>query len=136
MHVRRGDYVNDTATRSVHGACSVEYYTNAFAYMQQQFPDAAFIFFSDEPAWVHDTFIKHLPGSMVMQNNNGADSWKDMYLMSQCNHHIIANSSFSWWGAWLNSKKDKTVIAPKQWFADTIKNETTTDLIPGNWIRL
>ncbi len=136
VHVRRADYVNDPAIYAVHGICSIDYYKKAFDYMQQQFEKAVFVFFSDDPAWVQHTFLSYLPGSFIVTNNHAADSWKDMCLMSSCKHHIIANSSFSWWGAWLNSSPDKKVIAPKSWFADTAKNETTTDLIPENWTRL
>ncbi len=136
VHVRRGDYIEDKAINAIHGTCSIEYYKNAFAYFQKQLPGVDFVFFSDDPAWVENTFLQHLPGSILIQNNDGADSWKDMYLMSKCNHHIIANSSFSWWGAWLNDRKDKIVIAPKIWFADKTKNESINDLIPEGWIRL
>ena len=136
VHIRRGDYVNDIAINAVHGCCDIAYYTKAFAYMQQQLGTVAFVFFSDDPAWVNETFLRQLPDSILIKNNDGADSWKDMYLMSKCRHHIIANSSFSWWGAWLNDNLDKKVIAPKIWFADEKRNKATTDLIPANWIRL
>ena len=136
VHIRRGDYVNDIAINAVHGCCNIAYYTKAFAYMQQQYGTVAFVFFSDDPAWVNETFLRQLPGSILIKINGGADSWKDMYLMSKCRHHIIANSSFSWWGAWLNDTIDKTVVAPKIWFADEKRNEATTHLIPANWTRL
>ena len=136
VHIRRGDYVNDIAINAVHGCCNIAYYTKACAYMQQQYGTVAFVFFSDDPDWVQETFLPQMPGSILIKNNDGADSWKDMYLMSKCRHHIIANSSFSWWGAWLNDNLDKKVIAPKIWFADEKRNKATTDLIPANWIRL
>lgn len=136
VHVRRADYVNDPAIHAVHGTCSIDYYTKAFLYMQEQLGNVAFVFFSDDPAWVKQMFLPRLPGSLLVENNTTVNNWKDMYLMSNCKHHIIANSSFSWWGAWLNNSPGKKVIAPKNWFADAAKNETTTDLIPENWIRL
>ncbi len=135
VHVRRADYLHP-AIAAQHGTCSEEYYIAAIQYIQSSFPLAIFYFFSDDPAWVKNVFTDHLPNSVLVKNNTGANSWKDMYLMSKCRHHIIANSSFSWWGAWLNDQPEKMVIAPKRWFADSKRNDTTCDLIPANWIRL
>ena len=136
VHVRRGDYLKDPLTNAFHGTCNIEYYRKAFEYMKQQCSDVIFVFFSDDQSWVKETFMQQLSGSILVENNSESDNWKDMYLMSKCNHHIIANSSFSWWGAWLNNKADKIVIAPENWFADKEKNEQTHDNIPPSWIRL
>jgi hypothetical protein len=93
-----------------------------------------FVFFSDDGGWVKRQF-EDLPYSKIfIDHNKEENSWKDMLLMSSCSHTIIANSSFSWWAAWLNTNPEKIVIAPKIWFADTEKD--TNDLIPSQWIRL
>ena len=135
VHVRRGDYLHP-AIAAQHGTCSVEYYRQAIEKIRTAFPAAVFYFFTDDASWVQNEFIDKIPGSVLVKNNTGANSWKDMYLMSKCSHHIIANSSFSWWGAWLNDEPGKIVIAPKTWFADKKRNEATADLIPANWSRL
>ena len=135
VHVRRADYLHP-AIAAQHGICSEAYYKAAIQYIQSSFPSAVFYFFSDDAAWVEKVLTDHLPNSVLVKNNTGANSWKDLYLMSKCKHHIIANSSFSWWGAWLNDQPGKIVIAPKTWFADIKRNEATADLIPANWMRL
>ena len=87
--------------------------------------------FSDDIEWVKSNL--HYEDMTFVDWNTGADSWQDMYIMSQCKYNIIANSTFSWWGAWLNKTPDKIVIAPKQW----MKEETNqSDIIPETWIRL
>ena len=83
--------------------------------------------------WVKDNLKTDLPMTFI-EHNQGKRSYEDMYLMSQCKHHIIANSSFSWWGAWLNPSKEKIVIAPKKWFFDSDKDES--DIIPETWLKI
>ena len=132
VHVRRGDYVSNKQTNSVHGVCSLDYYRAAIQSIIGRVENPVFFIFSDDIAWVKDnlTFSSH---SVFVDHNTGKQSYNDMYLMSLCQHHIIANSSFSWWGAWLGSNVKKIVIAPKQWFT----NDTVTDdLIPKSWLRL
>jgi hypothetical protein len=129
VHVRRGDYVSDPQTRIFHGNCSWEYYENAMRFMRERTGDAKFFFFSDEPEWLA---ADQLDGVVVA----GLSPHEDMCLMSRCRHQIIANSSFSWWGAWLNNAPAKIVIAPKQWFANEKMEQQTGDLIPPGWIRL
>jgi hypothetical protein len=135
IHVRRGDYVNNKAINLVHGACSLDYYKKAltlFDLTQHQL-----YFFSDDINWVKEKFnFIDLNTSTFVDWNNGENAWQDMHLMSKCKHFIIANSSFSWWGAWLSIYKDKKVIAPKQWFNDQFKNNQTKDLIPTSWIKV
>lgn len=136
IHIRRGDYINKPIINKGHGVCSLEYYKDAVAYINNKVTPDHYYLFSDDPDWVQQN-LNFFPGKMTVVNwNKGDDSWKDMYLMSQCGHNIIANSSFSWWGAWLNNRKDKIVIAPKQWFAEEKKNSETETLIPGEWIRM
>ena len=87
--------------------------------------------FSDDIEWVKSNL--HYADMTFVDWNTGEDSWQDMYIMSQCKYNIIANSTFSWWGAWLNNTPDKIVIAPKQWMKEETKR---SDIIPETWIRL
>lgn len=132
LHVRRGDYVQNPATLSVHGVCSVAYYQSAIQYIEQRVPNPHFFVFSDDMQWTAENLRIKAPHELVV-HNRGADSFNDMRLMSQCRHHVVANSSFSWWGAWLNACPDKIVVAPENWFA---RPKNTQDLIPANWVRL
>lgn len=132
LHVRRGDYVANPKALAVHGLCSPDYYHSAVDRIAQELPSSEFFIFSDDIPWVR----KHLRITWpchYIDNNKGAASHNDMHLMSLCRHHIIANSSFSWWGAWLNPRTDKKVIAPKRWFAD---GRPVHDLIPAGWVTL
>lgn len=132
VHVRRGDYASDPKTTAAHGLCPLDYYRAAINYIAEHVHRPNFFVFSDDIAWTKDNLKIDFPHQYI-DHNNGSDSYNDMRLMSLCRHHIIANSSFSWWGAWLNQSVDKIVTAPKRWFA----NETDTqDLIPQNWVRL
>lgn len=132
LHVRRGDYVNNPETTATHGLCSLDYYREAIRYVAERVNSPYFFVFSDDIAWVKNNLKIDFPHQYV-DHNHGAESYNDMRLMSLCQHHIIANSSFSWWGAWLNPSVRKIVVAPKRWFA----NETNTqDLIPHNWVIL
>ena len=133
IHVRRGDYVSNAKTLAVHGTCSLQYYFNAIALLQRHIPDLRLFAFSDDPEWVAAVLKPRYPGLVLVDHNRGEDSYNDMRLMSLCRHHIIANSSFSWWGAWLNPDPAKMVVAPRNWFAN---NTDTTDLIPGGWWRI
>ena len=92
-----------------------------------------FFAFSDEPDWVRDNL--DLPYDMVIVSHNRVErNYEDIRLMARCRHHIVANSSFSWWGAWLNPDPDKMVIAPSRWFADPAKDDS--DLVPQSWLRM
>ena len=132
LHVRRGDYVNNFKTNATHGVCSVEYYRAGIQYISEKVKCPYFFIFSDDIAWVKDNLQLKMACQYV-DHNPGALSFNDMRLMSLCQHHIIANSSFSWWGAWLNSNPDKIVIAPKKWFTN---GRNTSDLIPAGWVNL
>jgi hypothetical protein len=120
VHVRRGDYVSNPQANATHGVCAASYYGQAIAHVAEQHPGAKLFLFSDDPAWVCKHFdTQGLPATVVdlaMSN----EPWHDMHLMSLCKHHIIANSSFSWWGAWLG-EKGGDVYAPKQWFVSSSK---------------
>jgi len=133
MHVRRGDYVTNSLTNEVHGTCSPAYYQQALASVQERVGEVSLFIFSDEPEWVHQNMHFSVPTTYI-SHNQGSASYEDMRLMSLCQHNIIANSSFSWWGAWLNGNPNKVVVAPQQW--NQVTSTDTTDLIPSGWIRL
>lgn len=134
IHIRRGDYVTNEKTQQFHGNCSLEYYSNAIALLASKTKVFTLVFFSDDSQWVKEQF-KTLPYSKFFVDYNiNENSWIDMLLMSFCTHNVIANSSFSWWAAWLNMNPNKIVISPKNWYANLERN--TNDLIPPEWIRL
>lgn len=133
LHVRRGDYVADPTTTAFHGLCSIEWYEQAVNLVLKKIPDAHFYIFSDDYAWVKDHLRLSAPMHFIEPSPDGQEAI-DLHLMSLCQHNIIANSSFSWWGAWLNTNPDKIVIAPQRWFA--AGHQDTIDLIPAKWIRL
>ncbi len=130
LHVRRGDYVTSSSANKMHGVCSLEYYQQAVNEILNRVTDPFFYIFSDDPTWVKQNLRLRAEHTYI-DHNRDDESYNDMRLMSICKHHIIANSSFSWWGAWLNSRKDKIVIAPKRWFNKPID---TQDLIPADWM--
>ena len=132
LHFRRGDYVADARTANYHGICSMDYYRKAVKLVSARVIKPHFFIFSDDAAWVQENFKIEFPVTLV-QHNGPDRAHVDMWLMSLCHHHIIANSSFSWWGAWLNPNPQKIVIAPSKWFKDPSVN--TQDLIPSEWIR-
>lgn len=133
LHVRRGDYVSSEHSSKIHGTCSLDYYKNAIIHIEKSTKNPHFFIFSDDLDWAKAnlTFIDNK--TFVELDKNIPDQ-EEMYLMSKCQHNIIANSSFSWWGAWLNQNADKIVIAPKQWFLDSSMN--IKDLIPDDWVCL
>ncbi|MHB8121806.1 MAG: alpha-1,2-fucosyltransferase [Desulfuromonadaceae bacterium] len=132
MHVRRGDYVTDKKAGAMHGVCNLDYYQSAVGLVVQSLEYPHFFVFSDDPEWVAENLKLHHPVRYI--SNNGSMAHEDLRLMSMCKHHVIANSSFSWWGAWLSTNPDKMVIAPKRWFNDPSIN--TSDLIPSDWQQL
>jgi len=132
LHIRRGDYVKDATTLATHGICSLEYYHAAVKLISEQVEQPEFFIFSDDIEWVKDNLKIDFPTHFI-DHNHGTESYNDMRLMSLCMHNIIANSSFSWWGAWLNQSQNKMVIAPKRWF----NNQTNTvSLYPESWLKL
>ena len=132
LHIRRGDYVSNSAVAERHGVCSLDYYHAAIELIRSQLSNPSIFVFSDDIDWARSNVRTSLPLYFV-DHNIGIESYKDMYFMSQCKHNIIANSSFSWWGAWLNPNHQKIVIAPKLWFKD---KTNTIDLIPEGWVRI
>ena len=134
MHVRRGDYITDPLAITYHGVCSPEYYKSAIAYIEQHVDNPHFFIFSDDYEWSKENFkfINH-PVTCV-QGSEGKD-YEDMELIRECKHNIIANSTFGWWGAWLNPKKDKIMIGPKKWFKNSPKSDIK-DLLTDDWVKL
>lgn len=134
LHIRRGDYVSDSRASATHGTCDLAYYEAAVKYVAARCGQApSFFVFSDDPDWAEANL--QLPFKTVLIRHNGPEkNYEDLRLMSACNHHIIANSTFSWWGAWLNPEKNKIVVAPQRWFVNSAHD--STDLLPAEWVRL
>lgn len=133
IHVRRGDYISVNKTHGCHGVCNSDYYKKAIKLIAVKVKNPYFFIFSDDPGWVKQNLHLEFP-CIYVDYNVGKKDYEDMRLMSKCRHNIIANSSFSWWGAWLNKNKNKVVIVPKRWFKDESLN--TKDLLPKDWIKI
>jgi hypothetical protein len=114
LHVRRGDYVQDTHTNKVHGICDFEYYKKAIEHIKNKVEKPMFYIFSDDISWCKENF-NFLENKVFIDDTKSA--LEDLELMKHCKHNIIANSTFSWWGAWLNDNDNKIVIAPKIWWS-------------------
>lgn len=131
LHIRRGDYVTLESAKKFHGTCSLDYYRKAIAYIAKRVENPHFFLFSDDTDWVVENLKIEYPFTIV--DFNQGKGYLDLNLMKHCKHNIIANSSFSWWGAWLNENPNKIVIAPKKWHTKKLKK---CDIIPKSWIRL
>lgn len=132
IHIRRGDYITNPEALKVHGGiCDLEYYKNSIDIINKKVKNPRFFIFSDDMNWVKNNL--YLENASYIDWNKNGDSYIDMQLMSLCKYNVIANSTFSWWGAWLNLNENKIVIAPKKWFNT---NANTTDLIPESWIKI
>ncbi|MHB9035613.1 MAG: alpha-1,2-fucosyltransferase [Armatimonadota bacterium] len=132
LHIRRGDYLSPH-TYEVHGVCSLEYYESAVRELASEVQQPHFFVFSDDPEWVKRNLRLDYP-TVYVDHNGEAGDYEDLRLMSSCKHHIIANSTFSWWGAWLCANLDKIIIAPRKWFNSSAID--TRDLIPASWRRI
>jgi hypothetical protein len=131
VHVRRGDYLVGVHAAH-HGVCDDDYYRTAFAWMRERLPSPQFFVFSDDPQWVAsrpDLF----EGAIQVLHNGPEQAFQDIRLMSMCSAHVIANSSFSWWGAWLSNGRSDLVVAPARWLAD---GSSVPRLLPSSWSRL
>ena len=133
LHIRRGDYVSNPQTTQYHGVCSLDYYRAAVQHVAERVGEPHFFVFSDDHDWVRANFNIGHSTTLVQVNGPDRGGW-DMALMKACHHHIVANSSFSWWGAWLNPSLDKIVVAPQRWFSGA--SHDTRDLVPSTWTRL
>lgn len=140
LHVRRGDYVTNAHAFKTHFVDLTEYYKRSISVISKKMMEAGmdtephFFVFSDDITWVRQNM--NIPGNatyIVCSNGKNLEDYEELTLMSFCKNNIIANSSFSWWGAWLNRNSEKIVIAPKQW---TAKNTENPNIIPETWIKL
>ncbi len=113
IHIRRGDYLDPVNSRLYSGICTIDYYQRSIQYMQENLQNPKFYFFTDDPQWVKQNLYKD--GMTIVEHQKEDPDYVDMFLMSQCKAHIIANSTFSWWGAWLDSKEGRIVISPTKW---------------------
>lgn len=129
IHIRRDDYLSCDYRNGFGGICTLEYYHRAIMYISQRCEKITFFIFSDDPQWARENMT--IENCIVVDHNKGSNSWQDMYLMHCCKHNIIANSTFSWWGAYLNPNREKIVIAPRVWW-----NGIDDDVVPSGWIRL
>lgn len=127
VHVRRKDFVKKGI------ALPVGYYARAIDYLRQRDPGFRFHFFSDDLSWVRAHLLPLVSPDQRGEDSGGGADYEEMILMSQCRHHIISNSTFSWWAAWLCRRPGKTIIAPKTWWKT---KHAAQDLIPQSWIRL
>lgn len=133
LHIRRGDYISNPVTNKVHGVLGLDYYSRAVNYVASRTAQPHFFIFSDDIAWAKENLRLSFPLSFIEHNGKGRE-YEDLRLMSRCKHHIIANSSFSWWGAWLNANPEKIVVSPEKWFNDP--SLESKDLIPEYWVKM
>lgn len=132
VHVRRGDYLSNRAAARVHGTCPVDYYSAGVLELIQGLDHPHCFVFSDDAAWVRASLTFDCPMTVVDVNGPN-NAHLDLALMRACHHFLIANSSLSWWGAWLSERAGKKVIAPARWFLTQDKD--TQDLLPQSWMR-
>jgi hypothetical protein len=133
VHVRRGDYLRKQIISEWHGVMSQDYYRKAFDVLEKKIGSFTPYYFTDDPEWVRNQLLPLRDGELVsgFYTNN---HYEDFYLISKCRHNVIANSSFSWWGAWLNNNPEKLVIGPVKWFDKGPKD--SYDVLPDDWIRI
>ncbi|PKM92335.1 MAG: alpha-1,2-fucosyltransferase [Euryarchaeota archaeon HGW-Euryarchaeota-1] len=133
VHVRRGDYAEVPLTSSIHGICGLDYYKKSVDLIAEKADKPHFFVFSDDMEWTKENLKIDFPVT-YLSHNRPDKGHEDLRLMSNCRHFIIANSSFSWWGAWLSNNPDKIVLAPERWFKK--EGMDTNDLIPDGWMRV
>ncbi len=132
LHIRRGDYISNEGTNKYHGICSIDYYKSAVSLITHSVQNPTFFIFSDDMEWVKENLkIEH---PMIFVSGNSLTDSEELTLMSKCKHNIIANSSFSWWGAWLNNNPNKVVVAPKKWFLSLEREQDNP--CPDSWIKI
>ena len=133
VHIRRGDYISNPLFADVIGTCKPEYYQQAISLFNSKLKKTVFYVFSDDIRWAKEN-LKLSSKIIYVDHNTESNCVEDLRLMSLCKHNIIANSSFSWWAAYLNRNPGKTVIAPQLWFKDS--SLFNKDMIPDSWIRI
>lgn len=130
LHIRRGDYIYNPIANAKMGTCDLDYYYEALKLIASRIDHPRIFVFSDDPEWVQANLKVDFPTTFITHNCQQRDH-EDIWLMSLCQHNITANSSFSWWGAWLNNNPDKIVCAPMKWFKSPAFD--TADLYPEGW---
>jgi hypothetical protein len=135
IHIRRGDYANNPSTRIAHGLLDASYYEKAFAYIHARVDNPKVFIFSDDMPWVKNNLAFNAETTYI-DWNDAEHAYEDLRLMSLCKHNIIANSTFSWWGAWLSQNEHKIVIGPQKWFNQLKPSTHTRDVMPESWIRI
>jgi hypothetical protein len=133
LHIRRGDYFSNPKTKEIHGVLGLEYYRKSLNLIGEKVKDPQIFVFSDDIPWTRDNLKTDLPLHFI-DHNGVENNYEDLRLMSNCKYHIIANSSFSWWGAWLGTNADKITIAPSRWMNDP--SWDIRNIIPENWIKI
>ena len=131
IHVRRGDYISNPHANKFHGLAGKKYYEEALKLITSKVKKPELFVISDDPDWCKKNLKFPYPTTYITGNSKG---FEDMRLMSLCQHNIIANSTFSWWAAWLNQNPNKIVVAPKNWFANN--DVDTSDVIPSSWLKI
>ncbi len=136
MHIRRGDYFSSARCRRIHGVCNTNYYYSSINYIKQNVGNPFIYIFSDDPDWVKENIRIDIPHMLVSHQSNSIENdFEDIVLMSRCKHNILSNSSYSWWGAWLNTYSGKIVVSPDRWFAISNYREAK-DIIPEGWVKM
>jgi hypothetical protein len=133
LHVRRGDYASSAKVEAELGVLPLDYYAAAIARMREELGSPEFFVFSNDAAWTEANLAIDAPHTFV-RHPPGARAHHDLRLMSLCRHHVVANSSFSWWGAWLREGPDTLVVAPERWFLTP--RYDTSDVVPERWLRI
>lgn len=134
VHIRRGDYLTNPKANKTHGLLTRDYYDNAFKIIESKIPEPHYYIFSDDNQWCRSNFNLSDNMTLIEDDIKGKQFQFSLKLMSMCKHAIIANSSFSWWGAWLNPSTDRIVIGPKNWFAASSLN--SKDVMPHWWLKI
>jgi hypothetical protein len=132
LHVRRGDYVTAPGARKMMGDTNLLYYKKAVAYIAERVKNPHFFIVSNDAAWCRENITIPYPVTYLDEATAGPKNTYHLRLMSLCRHNIIANSTFSWWAAWLNNNPEKIVVAPKQWYATT----SSENMVPEAWMRI
>lgn len=132
VHIRRGDYVANPKVAAAYGPCTETYYKNAVAEVIKHVASPTWFIFSDDIDWVKDNL--NFPGTVIYVSGEAANDQEELLLMASCTHNVIANSSFSWWGAWLNQNPEKIVVTPSPWFYT--RPQDHADLLPSSWTQI
>ena len=131
IHVRRGDYITNSYARKLLPVCRKDYYMDAVKYLKTRVSNPYLFIFTNDEKWVNNNLYFDVPGIVITGHYNLSDV-QELILMSQCKHNIIANSTFSWWGAWLNTYENKIVIVPHRWFKDVSRENIALE----SWVKM